>query len=105
MAYYFKQKPKLIDPIITKKINMVLNNKKEYDVPVIEISKSILDTSIKIYNNYIDEYIYLIIIILLLLFFLWYRYNYKLKLDLYYKKKKIITNIIPNDILYDNLIN
>jgi hypothetical protein len=106
MTYYFKQKPKLIDPMIKKKINKVLNNTLDYDVSLINICKSVLNNCVYIYNNYIDDHIYLIIIILLLLFFLWYRYNYKLKMDIeYIKKKKIITNIVPNDILYDNIIN
>lgn len=98
MTYYLKQKPKLVEPLIRKKIyKIVKGNQSEPITPMLLFNKT-YNNCILFYNNYLKEHIFIIITIIIISFFLYYRYNYKLKKD----KKNV--DVIPNNISYDNIL-
>lgn len=98
MTYYLKQKPRLVEPLIKKKICKIVQNNQPKQITIMSIIKKIIKNLKYFYSNYLDEHIYIIMTVLLISFFLYYRYHFK-------QKNKQQIDIIPNDISYDTIIN
>jgi hypothetical protein len=90
MSYYLRQKPKLVETIIKKKLYKIAQKTKNNKI-------SNCYSNIKnIYNEYLSEHIYTILILVSISYFLYYRYNYKLKLEKEKQNKLKNIDIIPN---------
>ena len=96
MTFYLKQKPKLVEPLIKKKIYKIIQDRKPKNNNIVCELVKIYDVIKLFYINYLEKYIIIIIIILIISSVLYYRYNHKKK------EEKIINNI---DIIPEDLIN
>ena len=101
MTYYLKQKPKLVESLIRKKICKIVKKNKVSTITITSLYKKIYTNFKWFYFNYLKDYMYIIITILIISYFLYYRYHYQLNKK---KKENKIMDIIPNNISYNSIL-
>lgn len=91
MTYYLKQKPRLVDPVVKKKMYKIVKQ------------NNFINKCKYFYNKCVHKHINIIIIFLIIASFLYYRYKYKQELK--NKNKKIsMDELIPQDLIIDKSI-